>query len=150
MPARVMLVGEAPGRREDEEGRPFVGQAGTYLDRLLEAVGLRRDQVFVTSAVKCRPPGNRPPHLPELTTCRAAWLDRQLALVAPAIVVVMGQAAVRQVLGETKRMNDLHGGTRRDRGRVYLLTYHPAAGMRFPHADRAIRDDFAVLAGLLR
>jgi DNA polymerase len=146
--AEVMLVGEAPGKNEDEAGLPFVGQAGDYLDGLLEAIGLDRDQVFVTSAIKCRPPRNRPPHVGEIEACRS-WLEAQIELVDPSIVVLMGSAAARQMLDERGKMTDLHGQVRERDGRTYLLTYHPAAGMRFPDLDVQFRADFAVLKRLL-
>lgn len=149
-PAPLMMVGEAPGRLEDESGEPFVGQAGAYLDRLLADVGIDRADVFVTSALKCRPPKNRPPRVDELTICGETWMSRQLAAVDPQIVVVMGQAAVRQLLGEVARMTDVHGQTRTRDGRTYLLTYHPAAGMRFPQLAAEIRRDFAKLGRLAR
>lgn len=146
--AEVMLVGEAPGKNEDEAGLPFLGQAGDYLDGLLAEIGLARDQVFITSAIKCRPPKNRPPHVGEIATCKQ-WLDRQIALVDPTIVVLMGSAAARQMLDERGKMTDLHGQVRERDGRTYLLTYHPAAGMRFPDLDVQFRSDFAVLKRLL-
>jgi DNA polymerase len=146
--AEVMLVGEAPGKNEDEAGLPFVGQAGDYLDGLLEAIGLDRDHVFVTSAIKCRPPRNRPPHVGEIEACRS-WLEAQIELVDPSIVVLMGSAAARQMLDERGKMTDLHGQVRERDGRTYLLTYHPAAGMRFPDLDVQFRADFAVLKRLL-
>jgi DNA polymerase len=146
--AEVMLVGEAPGKNEDEAGLPFVGQAGDYLDGLLAEIGLARDDVFVTSAIKCRPPKNRPPHVGEINTCKQ-WLDAQIALINPSTVVLMGSAAARQMLDERGKMTDLHGQIREREGRTYLLTYHPAAGMRFPDLDVQFRADFAVLKRLL-
>ena len=144
----VMLVGEAPGASEDEAGRPFIGQAGRYLDGLLEGIDLARDRVFITSAVRCRPPKNRPPHVVEITTCKQ-WFDKQVALLDPPVIVLMGSAAARQVLGERGKMTDLHGQIREVGGRTYVLTYHPAAGMRFPDIDAEIRGDFAALKELL-
>lgn len=148
-PARVMLVGEAPGKSEDEQGRPFIGQAGAYLVELLEGISLTREQVFITSVIKCRPPKNRPPHVGELGACKSSWLDPQIEQVDPEILVLMGQAAIRGVCGETGRMTDLHGQTREADGRTCLFTYHPAAGMRFPDLDQKIRSDFQRLAELL-
>lgn len=146
--AEVMLVGEAPGKNEDEAGVPFIGQSGDYLDELLGDIGLSRERVFVTSAIKCRPPKNRPPHVGEINTCKQ-WLEKQIALIDPSVVVLMGSAAARQMLGERGKMTDLHGQVRESGGRTYLLTYHPAAGMRFPDLDVQFRNDFAALGRLL-
>lgn len=141
--ARVMLVGEAPGAREDEEGRPFIGSSGKFLDKLLEDAGIPRERLYITSAVKCRPPGNRSPHVDELRVCRERWLERQFGLVAPALVVLLGRTAVRQVLGRDDKLADLRGAPIEDAGRRHLVTYHPAAGMRFPDKAAAMRADLA-------
>lgn len=143
--ARLVFVGEAPGRAEDARGRPFCGRAGAFFDDMLNLAGLDRAEVFVTSAVKCRPPGNRTPHVDELRTCRAAWLDRQLEAIGPDLVVLMGATAIRQVLDETRPLAALAGSRREAGGRCHLLTYHPAAGMRFPWVAEQMRSDFASL-----
>lgn len=140
--AFVMLVGEAPGAQEDECGRPFCGMSGRFLDGLLADAGLRRGDLFITSSVKCRPPGNRTPHVDELSTCLRLWLAPQMELVDPDLVVLLGKTPVRQVLGETGKLSDLHGRVREREGRRYLITYHPAAAMRFPGPRSAIRADF--------
>lgn len=146
--ARVMLVGEAPGAREDIEGHPFVGRSGAFLDMMLDRVALHRRDVFITSAVKCRPPSNRPPRPDELATCKAAWLDEQIALVDPSIIVLLGATAVRQTLGRAPALSELHGTTRVEGGRTYFITYHPASAMRFPQARRAVDRDLAALESL--
>ena len=94
-----MFVGEAPGAHEDSAGRPFVGRAGQFVDEMLATLGLPRRRVFLTNAVKCRPPHNRVPRVDELATCRENWLDRQIDLVRPKIIVLLGAAAVRQIFG---------------------------------------------------
>lgn len=147
--AELMLVGEAPGAREDEEGRPFCGAAGDYLDNLLEQVGLDRDSIFITSVVKCRPSDNREPHRGEAETCTELHLERQIELIAPRIVVLLGRVAARYVLGETGRLSDVHGELRKQDDRGWLLTYHPAAAMRFPEPGERIREDFRKAARLL-
>ncbi len=146
--ARVMCVGEAPGAEEDKEGRPFVGRAGTFFDELLEQVGLHRQQIYITSAVKCRPPENRDPRSDELATCRKLWLRKQTELVDPNLVVLMGKVAARQSLGKEVKLADEHGQVRERNGRRFMLTYHPAAGMRFPEPASAIRQDFARISEL--
>jgi uracil-DNA glycosylase family 4 len=143
--ASVMLVGEAPGTTEDVEGRPFIGRAGRFLDQMLGRAGLTRERVFVTNSVKCRPPRGRAPQDDELRICKAAWLDRQIALVNPRVIVLLGTAAIRQAFGGAPRLSDLHGQWRTQDGRTYLLTYHPASAMRFPVAGKATREDFRAL-----
>jgi uracil-DNA glycosylase family 4 len=146
--ARVMLVGEAPGDLEDQEGRPFVGRSGRFLTRVLEEYGFDRRDLFVTSSVKCRPRGNRAPRATELSTCYCRWLARQLGVVDPGVVVLLGQAPVRQVLGDRRALKLLHGDVRSVEGRSYLITYHPAAAMRFPGIAAAMRKDLRKLRGL--
>jgi len=150
MSAPVMFVGEAPGAAEDTEGRPFVGRAGTFVDRMLSQIGLTRAKVFLTNSVKCRPPQNRVPRDDELTVCRELWLDRQIDLVAPGIVVLLGATAIRQRFGGTPQLSQLHGDVRTHRGRTYFLTYHPASAMRFPNAGKAMEDDLELLKRLLQ
>ncbi len=147
--ARLMLVGEGPGAKEDEEGRPFCGAAGDCLDGLLDEVGLGRDRVFITSVVKCRPPENREPNRGEAETCTGLYLRRQIELIAPRLVVLLGRVAARYVLHETARLSDVHGELRRQDGRRWLLTYHPAAAMRFPVPRERLREDFRRAARLL-
>jgi uracil-DNA glycosylase family 4 len=145
-----MLVGEAPGRAEDREGRPFVGRSGRFVDGMLTTVGLTRRQVFVTNSVKCRPPGNRGPRGDELRVCRMNWLDRQVELVNPRVVVLLGMAAIRQTFGATAPLSEMHGQTRTDRSRTYLFAYHPASATRFPMAGKAMAEDIRVLKRLVR
>ncbi len=147
--ARVMFVGEAPGAREDASGRPFCGRAGEYLDRMLALAELPRDRVFITGSVKCRPPGNREPRRDELATCRGAWLERQLELVAPGLVVTLGGVGLAQVAGPDPTLAEVRGGLIHAHGRPVLPTYHPAAGMRFPRVARAMERDFETLGRLL-
>lgn len=124
--APLFLVGEAPGRDEDSQGRPFRGAAGRILDEALSRAGIRRDEVFITNAVKCRPRENRKPLAPEVAACRP-FLLAQLATVRPRVVVALGETAIRDLLGP-------HSSLRRTRGRwtriedvPVLATYHPAA-----------------------
>lgn len=144
-PARVMLVGEAPGTQEDVEGRPFVGRAGQFLNQMLTDIGLTREQVFVTNSVKCRPPRNRAPRDDELSICRENWLDRQIHLVDPRIIVLLGAASIRQIFGRTPRLSELHGQLHTREGRAYFFAYHPASAMRFPHAGKATKADLRTL-----
>lgn len=122
---KVVLIGEAPGRREDELGRPFVGAAGKILDKVLEEVGISRSQIFITNIVKCRPPGNRIPAEDEKIACKM-YLERQISLLKPNLIGVLGKTAYSSLIGGN--------GFRANRGRVlkkdgvkYLVTIHPAA-----------------------
>ncbi|HUT74512.1 MAG TPA: uracil-DNA glycosylase [Armatimonadota bacterium] len=142
--ARIVFIGEAPGRAEDESGRPFQGMAGREFDQLLRRAGLRREDIFVTGVNKCRPPGNRRPRRDEMDACRRAHLDRQLAAIAPRLVVLMGGVAVEAMLGRPRLRGVLGRVVERD-GRRYFVTYHPAAAMRFPAAGRSARRHFARL-----
>lgn len=149
-----MLVGEAPGRREDEQGRPFVGRAGRVLDELLASIGLPRAQVYITNVVKSRPfvgpaPGrNRVPTPMEIAACRG-WLDAQIALIRPEIIVAMGQVALAY-FAPGVRISEVHGRALLREGRVVLPVFHPAVAARAPALAAALRADFRTLGRLLR
>ncbi len=130
--AGLMVVGEGPGREEDREGRPFVGRSGRLLERLLlEEAGLRREQVYIANVVKCRPPGNRDPLPEEIEACRP-YLEEQVSLVGPQVVLTLGNFATRVLLGTSERISDLRGRTYRwgGEGTVLVPTFHPAAALR--------------------
>ena len=149
--ARVLLVGEGPGAQEDLEGRPFVGRAGRLLDQLLADVGIGRETVSVVNVVKCRPPDNRTPTRGESQVC-AGWLDRQIALAHPQVVVTLGGTALAWAFGPGTRLRDARGTFHDRDGRRLLATYHPSAALRFgPQGEpmRALREDLARLADLL-
>ena len=109
VPSEVFILGEGPGAREDHQGRPFVGPSGILLVQLLKTAGLTREDVYITSCVKCRPPNNRTPRTIELDTCQENWLNRQFDLVNPRIVVLLGKVAIGQILGEEGSLARLHG-----------------------------------------
>lgn len=146
----VMLIGEAPGREEDLQGRPFCGRAGRAFDEALDAINLPREDTYVTSTVKCRPPENRTPRQDEMDTCYGRWMSRQIELVSPRLIVLLGRVPIGQLTGERGRLRDVHGQVRLLAGRRCLLTYHPAAAMRFPEPELGLREDFRTLACLLR
>src|ERR671923_2071498 len=125
--AEVMLVGEAPGASEDELGRPFVGRAGRLLDELLAEAGLRRADVFITNVVKARPPGNRDPRAAEVAH-HMPWLELQLALIAPSIVIPLGRHALAHFAPGLK-ITEAHGTLLRARGRRLVPWLHPAAAL---------------------
>src|SRR5581483_8166984 len=148
---RLALVGEAPGATEDQEGRPFVGKAGQLLDTLLVDAGLSRDTVAVLNTLKCRPPGNRAPKPAELSNCRH-WLESQLALVDPEVVVALGLTAAAWFLGRGRTLATLRGQAHDVGGRKVVATYHPSAAIRFGPSGApmaALREDLAFAATLL-
>jgi DNA polymerase len=144
---RLVVLGEAPGAQEDRIGQPFAGLAGKLLDSLLRENGLDRANLFITNSVKCRPPANRTPRRDELDICRTAWLDRQLALLGPVPMVLLGQVATQLMLGPDALVSMLHGTAQRDKdGRPCFVAYHPAAALRFAPVRAALKEDFAALA----
>jgi uracil-DNA glycosylase len=153
--ADLMLVGEAPGFHEDRQGIPFVGPSGQLLNRLLEGIGLRRQDVYICNAIKSRPPNNRDPLPDEIAACRP-WLDAQVRLVDPRVVVTLGNFAAKTLLETTTGITRLRGRTYPFQGRVLLPTFHPAAALHAqgrrtagPSPLEAMEDDFRVLAELL-
>ncbi len=141
--AAVMFVGEAPGEEEDKAGRPFVGRSGRFLDQVLKECGIVRDRLFITSSVKCRPPGNRDPRDRELTICKHHWLDAQMDILDPGLVVILGRVAMKQLLETAATISSARQGIKRVLSRNVLVTYHPTAAMRFPEPRRAFISDMA-------
>lgn len=130
--ARLMVIGEGPGRDEDLQGRPFVGRSGRLLDRLLvEEAGVTRNEVYIANVVKCRPPANRDPLPDEVASCRR-WLDRQLEVVAPRVVLALGNFASRCCLSASEGVTKLRGRSypRALAGATVVPTFHPAAALR--------------------
>ncbi|MEO8277386.1 MAG: uracil-DNA glycosylase [Thermoanaerobaculia bacterium] len=151
--ARLMLVGEGPGAEEDKQGVPFVGKAGELLNKILEAIGMRREEVYVANVVKCRPPGNREPQPDEVASCRS-YLEAQIDLVRPAIIVALGRVAAQSLLGSDSSLTRMRGDWHGVRGIPVRVTYHPAALLRNAAYKRPtwedmqlVRDRLAELAG---
>jgi DNA polymerase len=130
--AEWLFIGEGPGAEEDERGEPFVGQAGRLLDAMLASIGLDRTQgVYIANAVKCRPPGNRTPEAGEMAACKP-FLERQIALIQPKLIVLLGRAAAHSVLGSDDTLSALRGRTMAVAGVPVVVTYHPAYLLRTP------------------
>jgi uracil-DNA glycosylase family 4 len=145
--ARIMLIGEGPGWQEDKEGLPFVGASGKFLTELIASAGLTRDEVFITNIVKCRPPGNRDPLPDEISAC-APYLDRQIALIDPDVIVTLGRFSMaRWFPGE--RISKIHGQAKKDGHRLIVPMYHPAAALHQSALRGTIEEDFARLPKLL-
>jgi len=142
--ARVMLIGEAPGRDEDQRGQPFVGAAGRFLDEMLAGSGVNRSDLFITNTVKCRPENNRPPRKREVDTCTALYLFEQIELINPALVMLLGSVATKKLLG-VNSVNEVRGRVIEHNNRKYLAGYHPAASFYREDMAENIRQDFALL-----
>jgi DNA polymerase len=143
--ARIVLVGMAPGKKESETGRPFVGRSGTFLDKMLEKAGINRDEVYITSPVKYYP-GDRNLRKEEISH-GASHLKKQIDIIEPEIIVLMGAVAAKALLpDENIKVTDDHGRTFRKDGIMYIITFHPAAGMRFPEMGKMMESDFRKLA----
>lgn len=150
--ADVLLVGEAPGAEEDTAGVPFVGRSGRLLDELLAGAGLHRDRVAVANVLKCRPPRNRTPHRAEVEACRP-WLQRQVELADPVVLVTLGGTALQWAYGRTARIASLRGRVQHYSGRPLVATYHPSAAIRYGPRGAplaALREDLATVAALVR
>ncbi len=137
--SRVMLVGEAPGRREDESGRPFVGSAGKKLDGILKSAGLSRDEVFITNVVKCRTPENRPPSKLAAKRC-SPYLRRQIEALNPSLVLLLGVSALSRFF-PSREISTSHGEVIDEGGRRFLPTYHPAAIIYNPSLKKVVNRD---------
>jgi len=144
-----MLIGEAPGRREDEDHQAFVGPAGQYLDELLKEAGLKRSDCYITNVAKCRPPDNRTPTRGEINTCVDEYLYDEIEKVDPSIIVLLGNSALQGVLGKSGILKQ-RGNVTKNNGRYILPTLHPAAGLRNPYRKPEIQADFLRLGRLVR
>jgi DNA polymerase len=144
-----MFIGEGPGFHEDQQGRPFVGAAGQLLTEMLGTIGLRRQDVFITNVVRCRPPGNRDPLPDELEACDV-YTQRQIAVLDPKLIVTLGRYSMARFVGSGP-MRELHGRTREWNGITCLAMYHPAAILRTPTVEmrRIYEEDFRKIPGLL-
>jgi DNA polymerase len=138
--APVLFIGEGPGAEEDRTGRPFVGQAGQLLDAMIFALGFDRSEVYIGNVVKCRPPGNRDPKDDEMAAC-GAFLERQIALIQPRVIVALGRVAARHLTGTSQPMGALRGRWASFRGFPLLPTFHPAYLLRNPAAKREVWND---------
>jgi uracil-DNA glycosylase family 4 len=146
--AKLFLVGEGPGATEDAQGRPFVGQAGTLLNGILEAIEVPRDSVYITNIVKCRPPQNRKPLPDEIAAC-IPYLHRQLEIIKPKVILAMGSTAAEAMLGVRKSLGELRGKVHTYNGIPLIVTYHPAALLRNPNWKKPTWDDVRIARQLL-
>lgn len=145
--AAIMFIGEGPGFHENEQGRPFVGAAGKFLDELLAKIGMRRAEVYITNVVKCRPPGNRDPQPEELEAC-SEYLERQIQAINPKVIVTLGRYSMARFLPNAK-ISEVHGQAMRLRGRLVVPMYHPAAALHQGSLRPTLERDFASLPDLI-
>ena len=146
--AQVMFIGEGPGYHEDQQGRPFVGQAGKLLDELIGSIGMKRSDVYIANVVKCRPPGNRDP-LPSETEACSKWLEGQIALIAPKVIVTLGRHSMARFLpGQT--ISRVHGVARKVGDVVVLPVHHPAAALYQQSLRKTLEADFQKIPALLQ
>jgi len=154
--AKIMFIGEAPGRNEDIQGLPFVGAAGKFLDELLNEINLSRNDVFITNVVKCRPPNNRDPTKEEIEMCHG-YLDRQIEIINPKIICTLGRFSMEYILD---KFNISHGSITISHGKIFEIKnlfgkfliipmYHPAAALYNPNLKDTIREDFKILKSII-
>ncbi len=145
--AEIMFIGEAPGWHEDQQGRPFVGPAGQYLDQLLALIGLKRQQVYIANVIKCRPMENRDPLPSEILNCRK-WLERQIEVIQPKMIVTLGRYSMAMFF-PGKSISKIHGTAQKRDDVVYYAMYHPAAALHQQSLRQAIEADMLKIPTLL-
>ncbi len=145
--ADILFIGEAPGWHEDQQGRPFVGQAGQYLDKLLASINLKREQVYIANVIKCRPQGNRDPLPVEIHNCRK-WLERQIELIHPKMIVTLGRYSM-DMFFPGKSIGKIHGTAQKKDNVIYYAMYHPAAALHQQSLHQAIEADMLRIPALL-
>ena len=145
--AALLFIGEAPGWHEDQQGRPFVGPAGQFLDQLLASIGLRRAEVYIANVIKCRPPQNRDPLPVEIQTCRK-WLDRQIEIIQPQMIITLGRYSLARYF-PNESIGKIHGKPRKLEGVIYYPMYHPAAALHQGSLRRTIETDMLKIPQIL-
>lgn len=145
--AEIMFIGEAPGWHEDQQGLPFVGSAGKFLDDLLATINLKREQVYITNVIKSRPPGNRDPLPAEISACHG-WLDRQIEIISPKLIVTLGRYSMARFF-PGKTIGKIHGTAQKQDNIIYYAMYHPAAALRQQNLRQVIEADMLRIPLLL-
>ena len=146
--ADLMFVGEAPGADEDEQGEPFVGRAGQLLTKIIEAIGLKREDVYIANVIKCRPPGNRNPEPDEVERCQP-FLFRQIDAIKPKVIVALGKFAAQALLQTTEPITRIRGRESKYRGATLIPTFHPAYLLRNPSSKREVWEDMKKVRAIL-
>jgi uracil-DNA glycosylase family 4 len=145
--ARLVFIGEGPGFHEDQQGRPFVGAAGHFLEELLGDIGLTREDVYICNVIKCRPPGNRDPLPEEVEACKP-FLDKQMEIISPQMIVTLGRFSMERYFPGA-RISQVHGQPRRIGGIIYYPMYHPAAALHQPKWRQVVKEDMLKIPQLL-
>jgi len=145
--ADIMFIGEAPGWHEDQQGRPFVGPAGQFLNELIDSIGLKREQVYITNVIKSRPQGNRDPLPTEIQNCRK-WLERQIELIRPKMIVTLGRYSMAMFF-PGKSISKIHGTAQKQDNIIYYAMYHPAAALHQQSLRQVIEKDMLKIPSLL-
>ena len=143
----LMFIGEGPGFHENEQGKPFVGAAGRFLEDLLASIDLKREDVFIGNVVKCRPPGNRDPQPEEIEAC-GKYLEHQIEAIDPKVIVTLGRFSMARYFPDT-RISKIHGQAKEIEGRLIVPMYHPAAALHQPSLRKVIEADFSMLPALI-
>ena len=146
--ADILFIGEAPGKNEDLQGEPFVGAAGKFLNEMLEGIGLKRADIYITNIVKYRPPHNRDP-LPEEKTAFLPFLQEQIAIIKPKLIVTLGRHSMDVLLPGLK-ISQVHGEPKRYKGQVYLPLFHPAAALYNGGMRQTLIEDFSLIPAILK
>lgn len=146
--SEIMFIGEGPGFHENEQGRPFVGAAGKFLEELLSKIGMKREDVFITNVVKCRPPKNRDPQPQEVETCTKTYLERQIEAINPKVIVTLGRFSMSLFIPNVK-ISNVHGQPVQVKGRLIVPMYHPAAALHQGSLRPVIENDFHLLPKLI-
>ncbi len=153
--AEIMFIGEGPGEKEDKMGLPFVGQAGKYLDEFLSSINLKRENVFITNLVKCRPPQNRDPFPDEVEICTKLYLEKQIELIKPKLIITLGRHALEKFIPD-KKISEVHGQPKRlinqktGKKQVYFPLYHPAAALYHNSLKNTLLSDFKKIPKVLK
>jgi uracil-DNA glycosylase family 4 len=145
----ILFIGEGPGKSEDQLGRPFVGDAGKFLDEMLDLIKLKRKDVFIGNVVKCRPPNNRDPLEEEVDVCTRNYLFSQIKALKPKLIVTLGRHAMQTFFPQIKSISGVHGKAYKKTGQVYLILYHPAAGLYQQSLKETMKEDFKKIPEIL-
>lgn len=147
--ATILMIGEGPGSSEDKIGRPFVGEAGKFLDEMLAAIKMKREDVYITNVVKCRPPNNRDPLEEEALVCTSNYLFKQIKLIKPKLIITLGRHSMQTFFPQIKSIGSVHGKAYKKAGQVYLILYHPAAALYQNSLKQTLKDDFQKIPEIL-
>jgi len=146
----ILFIGEGPGQNEDLQGKPFVGEAGKFLEEMLASIGLKREDIFITNVVKCRPPNNRDPLEEEVDVCTRNYLYKQIKEIKPKLIVTLGRHSMRVFFPQIRSISSVHGKAYKKAGQVYLILYHPAAALYQRSLGEQMKEDFKQIPEILK